>query len=185
MVRYGYDPHTCLLLFAPGHWGNKTKDKVFELVNSKFLSFGNEQAWGWDEKEWHQVSLFDPINPMANEEWGSYGEIRVCELCQGLQEVLQSKRGSSGGLILLSHSQLESEQKKDFISFILEQQEIKKVFFLEIERIQTTGKITEERVEKEVASITDMKMNKSEFLQMLEDDDVKPSIVYEILKEWY
>ena len=80
--------------------------------------------------------------------------------------------------------------KKEIVRHIsdqlnLSQQDVKKVFFLEIDTISTTGKITKERVEQEVAGITEMKLNKSAFLEMLANDEAKTSTVYEILKEWF
>ncbi|MHA1959945.1 MAG: hypothetical protein ACW99U_06920 [Candidatus Thorarchaeota archaeon] len=161
------------------------EDRVFEQVNSKFLSFGDPKVWGWNEYEWYQVSLFDPMKPKDNEEWGAYGKIFVSKICLGVYDILKARKGANDGLILCSHSLLEDDQKRDFIKFLFQQKELKKVFFLEVDAIHTTGKITDERVEKEVAGVSHQKLNETEFIELVENGQTKMSTVYEILRKWH
>ncbi|MHA2213157.1 MAG: hypothetical protein ACW992_08360, partial [Candidatus Thorarchaeota archaeon] len=97
----------------------------------------------------------------------------------------KARKGANDGLILCSHSLLEDDQKRDFIKFLFQQKELKKVFFLEVDAIHTTGKITDERVEKEVAGVSHQKLNETEFIELVENGQTKMSTVYEILRKWH
>lgn len=184
MVQYDYDSHLCLAIIAQGNWTDRIKEDFFQEINNKFLEFDKGDV-AWDEKQWHQVSLFDPNNPRDNEEWGVWGKIFVCNICKELLKFLEKHKRTRDGIILFTHTSIEPSNLKELLELIIKHKKTKKIYYLTIGEVSSKGKISSEQLNEIINRIQHSKLPWTDFVLLIQDEDLKSYVNYEIIKDQY
>ena len=169
MIDYG---HFCLLIFSQGTWKQSYKIKLLNEIKKKFLSNMDID----DIDLWSEISkspLFDPKNP------GTDG--KPCELCHDLYKIYEGKKGGNDGLILFSHNIISWNGTGNFLSFLLGERNIKKVYYLELDQDSYLIK-TKNSIPEIINNIKDIRINRTEFFTLVEKEELKFSTLYEISK---
>lgn len=161
----------CVLIFAQGIWKKPYKDRLLKEVKEDFLG----KAY-WDPMYDVPIYFFDPI--VKNE------ENEACELCHALYPLFRETLASNEGFIRFSHRTLWLQDIDDFITKILTDNNIKKVFLLLLDQDSYTIK-TKLRITQILNQIKSKKIKKSEFLGLIEKDQLEFSVFYEIIKDRY
>ena len=117
--------HFCLLVCPQGKWEEKTKKKLYEDIISRFLSL----LFPRNEKEAHKM-MWDSIEKSPLFEPTPAEE---CSICYFLNKIFEEKNEDKGGFILFSHNILDLISFKFFFSPILENNQIKEIFYLELD----------------------------------------------------
>ncbi len=175
MTRIRSD-HFALLVFGQGLWKESFAKKISEDTNSNFFHLSGYTKEGLvctcPICNAH-IELFDPRNP------DEYFDL--CDLCIPLYQKLEKMKGSSEGMIFLSHNAIvEPELLQDLTNSLLSNDKIKKIYLLEVEY---------KKIEKEVPLIIeDLKHQRlpiSEFISLLENKLYNYRVIYEIFKDNY
>lgn len=169
MIDYG---HICLLVFAQGTWKENYRLKISDEIKKKFLSSMDIDAndlWG----EISKIPLFYPKDPGSGDQ--------PCELCHAINKIYEEKRGENEGLILFSHNILGWEGTGKFLSYILGQNNVKKVFYLELDNDSYLTNISS-RIPNILKNIRERQINKAELFDLFEKEQVEFSILYEVVK---
>ncbi|MFX0072822.1 MAG: hypothetical protein ACFFAO_17220, partial [Candidatus Hermodarchaeota archaeon] len=121
MIDFG---HVCLLIFAQSTWKEHYKTELLKNVNNKFLaSMDIDEIDEWAEIP--QSPLFNPKFPGEND--------HPCELCIPIYEIFEEKKGTNEGLILFSHNILGWKEMENFLLFVLGEDKVKKIYYLELD----------------------------------------------------
>ncbi|MFX1388401.1 MAG: hypothetical protein ACFE9M_14375 [Promethearchaeota archaeon] len=169
MIDYG---HVCLLIFAQGTWKEHYKTKLLKDVKNRFLdSMDIDEIDEWAEIP--QVPLFNPKFP---------GESDLpCELCIPLYEIFEEKRGTNEGLILFSHNILGWKGMENFLLFVLGEDKVKKIYYLELDSNSYVLGISD-KIPEIIQNIKHVEINRSTFFDLFEKEKIEFSIIYEIVK---
>ena len=162
--------HTCLLIFAQGNWKESFKLKFFQQISKNFISNMNID----DRDEWSEIlisPLFDPKNPGKDD--------HPCDVCHPLYDIFEEKKGENDGLILFSHNILGWKGMEKFLVFILREQSVKKIFYLELDSFSY---IVGANIPKIMKDITDLKINRNDFFKLFRNEQIQINIVYEVSK---
>jgi hypothetical protein len=169
MIDYG---HLCLLVFAQGTWKQSYKRKLLDQIKEKFLSnmdIDDIDIWS----EISKIPFFDPKNPKADD--------KPCELCQVLYKIFKGKKGENDGLILFSHNIIGWNGTGNFLSFLLGEMKVKKVYYLELDQYSYLTS-TKNHIPEIINNIIETTINKTDFFTLLEKQELEFSILYEIGK---
>ncbi len=169
MIDYG---HFCLLVFAQGTWKESYKNKLLDQIKKNFLS--NMDIDGADL--WNEINkspLFDPKNPKA--------DTKPCELCHALYKIYKEKKGGNDGLILFSHNIISWNGTGNLLSFLLGERNVKKVYYLELDQHSYLIS-TKNHIPVIIKNIKDIRINRTEFFNLIEKEELEFSIIYEIGK---
>ena len=167
--------HFALLIFGQGLWKESFSRKISKDTKSSFFHLS-----GYTTKDSlfctcpicnALIKLFDPMNP---DEY-----IDLCNLCIPIYQKLERMKGSNEGMIFLSHNGIiEAELLKDLTNNLLSNDKIKKIYILEVEF---------KKIQKEVPLIIEdlkhQRLQKSEFISLLENKLYNYRVIYEIFKD--
>lgn len=181
MTKYVYWPHLCVLLYAQDQWNEKEQKIVYEQVTAKHQAFIKNDPW--DEKDWEQLTLYNPQKPENNPAMGDWGIIHPCVICDALVPTFVDNRGNKQGFILFSHSQLSTPDLTQFLVFLLTHPKIKKVLLLNVDEIHVTGKMSRTQALKTIPKGQIQSYTLSEMKNFLAQKGVQSGILYEIRKE--
>lgn len=169
MIDYG---HTCLLIFAQDTWKENYKKKFLKEIKTKFnASMNIDEIDAWSEIE--QIPLFNPNHPEAND--------LPCELCIPLYEILEEKRGTNEGFILFSHNILGWKGMENFLFFVLGEDKVKKIYYLELDSNSYILGISD-KIPEIIQNVKYVEINRSTFFDLFEKEKIEFSILYEIVK---
>ncbi|MDD1778316.1 MAG: hypothetical protein LUQ65_09120 [Candidatus Helarchaeota archaeon] len=181
MTKYVYFPHFCVLLYAQNQWNEKEEKILYEQVALRYHSVVDDNPW--DEKDWDEVTLYNPQKPENNPARGDWGIIHPCIICNALIPTFTAKKGDKQGFILFSHSILPPAELTQFLEFLLSQEQIKKILLLILDEINVTGKMTRSKAlslipigEMQSYTLTEMKT-------ALDQKPIQSGVLYEIRKD--
>lgn len=160
------DGHFCFLIFGQGKWQEKYKSKLMAEIKKDFLRYAY-----WDPMYDIPVKLF---NPLVKDE-----DYDVCDLCFELIPRFKIKLGSNVGLIRFSHKLLRLKDIESFFLKILTDPQVKKVYFL---LLNSNSYIIGLNIPKIMKSITEHQLNAATFFDLVNNEQLKFSILYEIRK---
>ena len=119
------------------------------------------------------VKLFDPMNP------GEY--VDFCDLGKALYEKFESIKGPNEGMILFSHQLMNDlDQLQTLTQTLLSNDKIKKIYVLEVEWVKISKPIP-----SVINELTQKRLKKSEFLELLKQNRFEYRAIYEIYKDKY
>lgn len=169
MIDYG---HMCLLILAQGTWKENYKKRLLIEVKNKFLSnMDIDEIDLWNEIE--KIPLFNPKRPEGNN--------KPCELCHSLYGIFEKEKGQNDGVILFSHNILGWKGMKDFLLFILGEINVKKIYYLELDQSSYTTDINK-RIPEMIKNIKPKQVNRSNFFDLFDKEQIEFSTLYEVLK---
>ncbi len=168
MFRFMLDiiGHFCFLIFAQGKWQEKYTARLITEIKQDFLRYAD-----WDPMYDIPVKLFDPL--VKDEDYD------VCDLCLELLPRFEIKLGSNEGLIRFSHKLLRLQDIEPFFLKILTDLQVKKVYFL---LLNSNSYIIDKNITKIMKSITEQQLNGATFFDLVTNEKLKFSILYEIRK---
>ncbi|WXG41198.1 MAG: hypothetical protein WED07_10590 [Candidatus Freyarchaeum deiterrae] len=170
-----YDAHFCLLIFAQDQWKESYTEKISKNTRDLFYQYtghSNCDVCNTCPICRALVEMFDPMNP---DEY-----IIVCDLCKALYKMMEEIKGQTDGMILFSHSfPLEIQSVTYLTKLLLQSDKIKKIYILEV----VTEKNTQ--VSEVIEKIKKIRLKKSEFIKLLDSNEFKDKVLYEISKDSY
>lgn len=182
MTRFTYFPHFCILLYAQDQWNEKEQNILYGQVASKYHSVVDDNPW--DEKDWDEVTLYNPQKPENNPERGAWGIINPCIICNALIPIFTAKKGDKQGFILFSHSILPPTELTQFLEFLLSQEKIKKMVILILDEITVTGKMTRSKALSLIPTGA-QSYNLTEIKTAITQKTIQSGVLYEIRKDKY
>jgi len=156
--------HYGVLLFPQGAWADRDETSVREMVKSNHRETPN---------------LFKSSYPSS------------CNYCNQIHELFQEILGKNKGLIYCGHViYLEFDEMKIIANF-LDNEKVKKIYLFQggpLQRdevsVRSSGRIkSKEIIIKD--RLKPLKVMKSEFLQILEQEKFEQEILYEIVMKYY
>ena len=187
MTKHVYPGHFCLLVFFQEIWKVKERKKMEQEIITEFLTLKENDPW--NEENWDEITLFNPQEPEYNKKLGAWGEINLCPLCTTLNGRMREIQKNNQGLILFHHprsSSLTHQIIRNLLTFIFQNQKIKKVFLLQVEEIRTTGKISDNKITEIMESLSEPEtLPKTEVIKLLNQNKFIPRVIYEIQRDKY
>ena len=175
MGRITHD-HFCLLIFGQDFWKENFTQKISKETKTSFFHLS-----GYSEDSLFctcpicnsLVKFFDPMNP------GEF--VDFCDLGKALYKKFESIKEQNEGMILFSHQLMNDlDQLQTLTQTLLSNDKIKKIYVLEVERV---------KISKPIPSImnelTQKRLKKSEFLELLKENRFEYRTIYEIYKDKY
>ena len=175
MGRITHD-HFCLLIFGQGLWKESFTTKISKETKSSFFHLS-----GYSKNSLSctcpicnaLVKLFDPRNP------GDY--VDFCNLCEELFKKFEDVKGQNEGMLLFSHQLMyDLIQLQNLTQNLLSNDKIKKIYILEVEWVKISKSIHEI-----IEGITKRRLKKSDFFQLIKENNFEYSVIYEIFKDKY
>jgi hypothetical protein len=171
-----YDAHFCLLIFAQGQWKESYTEKISKNARDLFYQYtghSNCQVCNTCPICRALVYMFDPMNP---DEY-----VVVCDLCKALYKMMEQIKGQNDGMILFSHSfPLEIQSVTSLTELLLKSDKIKKIYIMEVLTEKKTRQVSEV-----IEKIKTIRLKNSEFIKLLDSNEFKDKVLYEITKDTY
>ena len=168
--------HFCLLIFGQGLWKESFTKKISKETESSFFHLS-----GYPKDSLFctcpicnaLVKLFDPMNP------GGY--VDDFDLCTALYKRFKKIQGQNEGMILFSHQLMyDLNQLENLTQNLLTNEKIKKIYILEVKWVKISKSIP-----LLIEEITQKRLKKSEFIDLLKKNLFEYKVIYEIFKEKY
>jgi hypothetical protein len=116
--------------------------------------------------------LFDPNSP------GEY--VGLCKVCGDLVQLFKERLGKIQGFLLFAHTDLSKEELEKLTRFLLDEKRIKKVYILQLARLKIGSRAT-----SQIGQIEHIQVKESAFRELLEDEEFRYELLYEIQKDRY
>ena len=170
--KKGIYEHVCLLIFAQGKWTEKNMITVRQPLLDK-----------------HKIHTDDPypffLKFTHQEKKPSYSD---CNICGPIYEMFQEIIGTNDNIYYQGHHYIifddDKEDMKDLPSLILPHPKVKKLYFLYLDSFKEfdRNEVNKWSLKDLNEKITSKQCNTSEFEKLLEQNEFKPRILYEITK---
>ena len=170
--KTGWYEHFCILIFAQGKWSDSDRERVINPIQNKRK-----------EKIEHPYPFFTKLTLRRDPP-----QFAKCELCENLHTLFKELKGLNDTILYQGHHYLifedDKEDIKELVSIILSNEKVKKFYLVYIKgfsEIKTT-KISAMNLDELKALLTFKKVNKAEFIKILEDNIFEKRTMYEISK---
>lgn len=170
-----YQDHFCILVFGQGLWKDSFTKKISKETKVSFFhlsGYSKDSLFCTCPICNALIKLFDPEDP------GEY--VDFCDLCKALHEIFKDIKGQNDGVIFFSHNLMDIEALQNLVQNLLSDKQIKKIYILEIEF---------NKLYKYVPVIMEMisqdRLKKSDFIELLKDNKFEYCTIYEIFKDKY
>ncbi len=170
--KKGVYEHLCVIIFAQGKWNEKDRASIRQPLIEKHNMHSD-----------NPYPLFTKLT--YREESPSYSD---CNLCGPIYEMFQEILGTSDNLIYQGHHYIipedDKEDMKELPKTILENPKVKKFYLLYLDSF---GEVDRNVIERWTLNdlkeqITVKQCNASEFEKLIDENNFKSRILYEITK---
>ncbi|MHA1147941.1 MAG: hypothetical protein ACTSR8_06815 [Promethearchaeota archaeon] len=170
--KKGTYEHLCLLIFAQGKWTEKDKMSVRQPLLDKRK-----------DKPDFPYPFFLKFTRQEKKPSDSY-----CNICGSIYEMFQEIIGPNDNIFYQGHHYIiledDKEDMKELPSLILPHSKVKKLYFLYLDSFKEfdRNEVKKWTLNDLKEHVTSKQCNASEFENLVDHDEFKPRILYEITK---
>jgi len=168
--KTGWYEHFCVLIFAQGKWNEKDRESVINPIQEK-----RKENLDYPYPFFTKLTLRrDPPH------------FAKCELCENLHSLFEELKGSNDAILYQGHHYLifedDKEDMKELVNIILSNEKVKKFYLVYIKGFSElkTTKIRAMDLNELKVLLPIKKVNKTDFIDILEENKFEKRIVYEV-----
>ena len=170
--KIGWYEHFCVLIFAQGKWDEKDRESIINPIQKK-----RKENLDYPYPFFTKLTLRrDPPH------------FAKCELCENLHSLFEELKGPNDAILYQGHHYLifedDKEDMKELVNNILSNEKVKKFYLVYIKGFSElkTTKIRAMDLNELKVLLPFKKVNKTDFIGILEENKFEKRIIYEVSK---